>query len=75
MLTPRFQALFDQLVAAFVRYQEASRHVDDVTELARRRFELESLRSAIAHERMAIEGIIPTGEDVRWLAEIGVRFA
>lgn len=74
MLTTRFEALYEELVAAFVRYQDASRRAEDVVELARRRFELESVRSAIARERMMIEGVIPTPFDEYWLAEIGVVF-
>ena len=73
MLTPRFGELFDQLVAACVRYHEASRHVDDVTELAMRRFDLEKIRLAITDERMFIEASSVTPQDHEWLDEIGVR--
>lgn len=72
MLTSRFETLFGELVVAFVRYQDASRNAADVVELARRRFELEAVRSAIAHERTVIECLIPTPFDEHWLADIGV---
>lgn len=75
MLTAQFEELFEYLVCAWARYQEASRRVDDVGELARRRFDLETARSAIARERTVIEATQIEPADHQWLSEIGVCFS
>ena len=51
MLTKRFEALFQKLVAAFARHQDAPRKPDEVVALASARWDLELARRAIAEER------------------------
>jgi len=72
MLTPQFEELFRRLLLAYVRYDDASRNPDNVVELARRRFALETLRIAVAAERDVIEAATMTSADTGWLAGIGV---
>ncbi len=73
MLTPEFHELFRELASTFIRYHEAPRDPESVCELARRRFELESIRAAIARERMVMAALAMTPSDGHWLEEIGVR--
>ena len=54
MLTPRFNRLFSQLVAAFKRYQDVPRPLQSVVELASARRDLDLARNAIALERYIV---------------------
>ncbi|MCP3976777.1 MAG: hypothetical protein GY720_20015 [bacterium] len=54
MLTTRFEDLWNGLVGAWYRYQDAPRTPDKVTQLAATRIALDEVRSEIAVERAVI---------------------
>ena len=65
MLTDRFSRLFGRLVTRWIRYQDAPRDPNRVTELAAARMALDDARKDIADERTIITNETPIVEPRR----------